>query len=265
LTGIRGVVSTRHNDDAFRRRAAVKIVTRLMSRNCDRVIALSQYLANFICQVEGVDPQRVRTIPYGLEPSSATAGGERTREELGLPLRAPLVVSVGRLIKQKGHHYLLQAWPFVTRSMPDAKLLVVGEGPLQARLAEETNALGVRESVTFTGWRGDVPAILAAADVYVHPSLWEGFGLAVLEAMAAGTSVVASRVSTIPELVVDGESGVLVPPRDSAALAGAILELLANPRRRRQMGEAGRRCALEKFTAERMVRATETLYGQLLV
>jgi glycosyltransferase involved in cell wall biosynthesis len=110
-----------------------------------------------------------------------------------------------------------------------------------------------------------VPAILAAADVYVHPSLWEGFGLAVLEAMAAGTSVVASRVSTIPELVVDGESGVLVPPRDSAALAGAILELLANPRRRRQMGEAGRRCALEKFTAERMVRATETLYGQLLV
>lgn len=264
LAGIRGVVSTRHNDDAFRRQAVIKLVTRLVNRHCDRVITLSRHLTDFVCHVEGVDPQQVRTIPYGLEPPGATSGEERIREELGLPRGAPLVVSVGRLVKQKGHHHLLQAWPLVVGSMPHARLLVVGDGPWRARLAEQAKVLGVPDSVTFAGWRSDVPTILSTADVYVHPSLWEGFGLAILEAMAAGTCVVASRVSTIPELVLDGETGALVPPGDSAGLARTLLQLLADPRRRRQMGAAGRQRALERFTAERMVRATEKVYEELL-
>ncbi len=264
LAGIQRVVSTRHNDDAFRRRATVKIVTRLASSSCDRVIALSQYLANFTHRIEGVDPQRIRTIPYGLDPPGVIRSAREIWKQLGPEDGTALVVSVGRLTKQKGHRHLLRAWPVVARSMPHARLLVVGEGSWQARLTEEARALGVSDSVIFTGWRSDVAAILAAADLFVHPSLWEGFGLAILEAMAAGTCVVASRVSTIPELVLDGETGSLVPPGDSRALADTILRLLADPGRRRQMGEAGRRRALETFSAERMVRATETVYEETL-
>lgn len=263
LAGVRRIVSTRHNDDAFRRRAAVKMVTRVASSTCDRVIALSEYLASFVHRVEGIDPKRIRTIPYGLEPGPVRSAWDIWKE-LGSEDRTALVVSVGRLTKQKGHRYLLRAWPAVARSMPHARLLVVGEGSWRARLTEEARALGISDSVIFTGWRSDVNAILSAADLFVHPSLWEGFGLAILEAMAAGTCVVASGVSTIPELVVDGETGSLVPPGDSAALADTILRLLTDSHRRRQMGEAGRRRAIETFGPERMVRATETVYEELL-
>jgi glycosyltransferase involved in cell wall biosynthesis len=143
-------------------------------------------------------------------------------------------------------------------------LLIVGEGLLRRRLTDEARALDVLDSITFTGWRTDVPALMKAADICVHPSLWEGFGLTLLEAMAAGTCIVASRVSTIPEVVLDGETGWLVPPGDSDALGAAILRLLADPARRRELGEAGRRRAAETFSVERMTRATETLYGELL-
>jgi glycosyltransferase involved in cell wall biosynthesis len=264
LAGVRRVISTRHNDDAFRRRADVRAVTRLVGQRWSRVIALSRYLAEFVRRVEGVDPRLIRTVPYGMELPDSASDGHEVREELGLSCEAPLVVSVGRLVKQKGHAHLLRAWPVIARARPRARLLVVGEGPWRARLVAEASALGVADRVIFAGWRFDVPAILAAADLYVQPSLWEGFGLAILEAMAAGTCIVASRVSTIPELVLEEKTGLLVPPGDSAALAEAILRLLADPERRREMGEAGRRRAIETFSAEHMVRATETVYEDVL-
>src|SRR5262249_47037721 len=131
-------------------------------------------------------------------------------------------------------------------------------------LAREAQLLGVRSSVTLTGWRTDVPALLEAADICVHPSLWEGFGLTLLEAMASGTCIVASRVSTIPEVVLDGEPGRVGAPGDSDALAASILHVLAEPTRRRELGEAGRRRLRETFSADRMARATEALYDELL-
>lgn len=264
LAGVPRIVSTRHNDDAFRRRAVLRFLARVTDWNCDRVITLSRYLADFTHRVEGVRANRIRTIPYGLELPDVRTSGDGVREEFGLPCGAPLVVTVGRLVRQKGHRYLLRAWPMVIAARPDARLLIVGKGPLRARLTEEAETLGVSDTVTFTGWRGDVAAILAAADVCAHPSLWEGFGLVLLEAMAAGTCIVASQVSTIPEIVLDRETGWLVPPQDSTSLAAAILRLLADPVRRRQLGEAGRRRAFETFSAERMARATEAVYEELL-
>jgi glycosyltransferase involved in cell wall biosynthesis len=122
----------------------------------------------------------------------------------------------------------------------------------------------VSDTVRFTGWRRDATDIVEAADAYAHPSLWEGFGLALLEAMAAGKAVVASRVSTIPEIVIDGETGWLVAPRDGQALARALLRLLDDPVGSRQMGAAGCRRVLTRFDAERMVRATEAVYEEIL-
>jgi glycosyltransferase involved in cell wall biosynthesis len=263
LAGVPRVVSTRHNDDPFRRGAGGTL-WRLAARRSDRVIVLSRYLAQFVQRVEGVNPGRIVTIPYGLPPASGNGRGTATREDLGLPPDGPLVASVGRLVRQKGHRDLLRAWPRVVAAFPRARLLIVGEGPLRRRLLEETSALGIRDSVTFTGWRTDIPALLELADMCVHPSLWEGFGLTLLEAMAAGRCIVASRVSTIPEVVLDGETGRLVPPGDSGALAEAIVQLLADPERRRKLGEAGRRRLTETFGVERMARATEAVYDELL-
>jgi glycosyltransferase involved in cell wall biosynthesis len=263
IAGVRHLVSTRHNDDRFRRGAG-RNLGRLVARNFDRVIVLSRYLATFVQSVEGVHPGRVVTIPYGLEPSSRNGMSDAVREELKLPAGAPLIVAVGRLIRQKGHQYLVRAWPRIIAAHPNARLLIVGEGPHRRPLTVEARALGVLDSITFTGWRTDVPALLEAADICAHPSLWEGFGLTLLEAMAAGTCIVASRVSSIPEVVLDGQTGWLVPPGDSEALAAAIVRLLAEPVRRRGLGEAGRRRALETFSAERMARATEALYDELL-
>jgi glycosyltransferase involved in cell wall biosynthesis len=263
LAGVRPIVSTRHNDDSFRRRSSMRVLTRWSSRSSARVVTPSRYLADFTRRMEGVAPEKIRTIPYAVE-DTARVGGDGIRREIGIEPDAPLVVTVGRLIEQKGHRYLLQAWPRVTAARPDARLLIVGEGPWRSRLAAEARGLGVEGTVTFTGWRRDVSAILAAATVCVHPSLWEGFGLVLLEAMAAGVPVVASRVSSIPEIVLDGHTGYLVPPLDGTALAERILGLLADPARCRQMGEAGRRRVLETFNAERMVRATEAVYDELL-
>ena len=263
LAGVRRIVSTRHNDDSFRRRSTMRILTRLSGWTCARVITPSRYLTDFTRRLEGIGPEKIRTIPYALEYPIGVKG-DGIREEIGLEPDTPLVVAVGRLVEQKGHRYLLQAWPTVIAARPDARLLVVGDGPWRARLAEEARALGVTDTVTFTGWRRDVPAILAAANLCAHPSLWEGFGLVLLEAMAAGTPIVASRVSSIPEIVLDGQIGWLVPPRDRTGLAEAILRLLADPERCRAMGEAARRRVLETFSPERMVRATEAVYDELL-
>ena len=264
LAGIPAVVSTRHNDDPFRRGHALRAVGRVIGRNCDRVIAVSRYLATFARQIEGVGAHKIRSVHYGLAPTPRSGRRAEIRRELALPADAPLVANVGRLTEQKGHAYLLRAWALVTAVRPEARLVIVGEGPLRERLIALARVLAVSDAVRFTGWRRDATDIVEAADAYAHPSLWEGFGLALLEAMAAGKAVVASRVSTIPEIVVDGETGWLVAPRDGQALARSLLQLLDDPVGSRQMGEAGCRRVRTCFDAERMVLATEAVYEEIL-
>jgi len=264
LAGIPAIVSTRHNDDPFRRGQVMRAVGRVVGWNCDRVIAISRHLAAFIRQIEGVAPHKIRSVHYGLAPTPRSGRRAEIRRELALPADAPLVATVGRLTEQKGHAYLLRAWALVTAARPEARLVIVGDGPLRERLTILARALAVSDTVRFTGWRRDATDVVEAADAYAHPSLWEGFGLALLEAMAAGKAVVASRVSTIPEIVVDGETGWLVAPRDGQALARALLQLLDDPVGSRQMGEAGCRRVRTCFDAERMVRATEAVYEEIL-
>jgi glycosyltransferase involved in cell wall biosynthesis len=264
LAGVPAVVSTRHNDDPFRRGWAMRAVGRVVGRNCDRVIAVSRHLAAFTRQIEGVAAHKIRSVYYGLTPVPPTGSRAEIRRELALPADGPVVATVGRLTEQKGHAYLLRAWALVTAARPEARLVVVGDGPLRERLATLARALGVFDAVRFTGWRRDATEIVEAADAYAHPSLWEGFGLALLEAMAAGKPVVASRVSTIPEIVVDGETGWLVAPRDGPAMARSLLKLLNDPVGAHRMGQTGCRRVLTCFDAERMVRATEAVYEEIL-
>jgi glycosyltransferase involved in cell wall biosynthesis len=185
------------------------------------------------------------------------------RAEFRIPADAPLVGVVARLDSQKGHIYLLRAWVQVTAALPEARLLVVGDGPLRGELQQQTYDLGLEGSVIFAGRREDVPRIMAALDVVTLPSLWEGFGLVLLEAMAVARPIVASRVSAIPEIVVEGETGLLVPPRDVDALAAALIALLRDQQRATEMGRRGRVRLEQEFTLGKMIEATDRVYGDL--
>jgi len=196
------------------------------------------------------------------------------REEYGIPDGAPIVGVVARLEPEKGHPTLLEAWPRVLAAVPDAHLLVVGEGSRCDDLRAQAEALGLLGSdpsnprselgrrVVFTGRRDDVPAVTGALDVAVLPSYREAQGLSILEAMALSRPVVASAVGGIPEVVEDGRSGLLVPPHDRDALARAITRLLLDHPYADLLGRAGRELVHERFCVERMVRAIEAIYDE---
>ena len=265
LAGVPVVVSTKHNDDAFRRSRFYAWLSRQVARRQDRIIAISNHLARFAVEVEGLDADRITTIHYGLDGAAFRARVRDVagvRAEFDIPAAAPLAGVVARLDPQKGHAYLLRAWRQVSAALPEARLLVVGDGPLRGELQRQAGDLGLEGSVIFTGRRKDVPRIMAALDVVTLPSLWEGFGLVLLEAMAVARPIIASRVSAIPEVVMDGETGLLVPPRDVNALAAALIELLRDHQQAAEMGRRGQERLEQEFTVERMVAQTEAVYEQ---
>jgi glycosyltransferase involved in cell wall biosynthesis len=185
--------------------------------------------------------------------------------EYGIAPGAPIVGVVARLEVEKGHPTLLEAWPQVLASVPDAHLLIVGEGSQREALEAQARALGLlgpHPSVTFTGRRDDVPAVTAALDVAVLPSYREAQGLSILEAMALGRPVVASAVGGIPEMIEHGRTGLLVPPHQPTFLAHAITRLLTDHPYADTLGKAGRDLVEERFCAELMVRAIETIYDE---
>ena len=261
------VVSTEHlpyvlpYDDATKLKAEV-------NRLVDRIITVSaesrrSHLASGIAH-----PDQIVTIPNGID-ASAFASTDPTahaplRRQLGLAPTAPVVGTVARLSEQKGHRYLLEAWPQVRAVVPDAELLLVGDGPLRGELEQQAQALGIAGSVRFPGTRTDVPALLGLFTVAVLPSRFEGMPLFVLEAMAAGRPVVGTRVCGASEAIAEGETGLLVPPQDPAALATAVTSLLCAPAKAARMGHAGRVRLLRYYQARRMVADTCALYTTLL-
>jgi sugar transferase (PEP-CTERM/EpsH1 system associated) len=234
----------------------------------DRVIAVCELARQAEIKRARVSPEHVVTVYNGVDVERfSVAGGQaaaQARRVIGIPVEAPLVGSVGRLHSQKGFSDLLTALAQVRRRIPSVRLFLAGDGELWADLEAQSRSLGLSEAVTFAGVRTDVPEILAALDVFVLPSLWEGMPNAVLEAMAAGLPVVATAVGGTPEVVVDGVTGLLVPPRDPDALARAIESLLRDPGLRRKMGQAGWKRVERCFSVEQMVRKTEYLYETLL-
>lgn len=169
-----------------------------------------------------------------------------------------------RLIPIKGIIYLIRAFALLRRSVHDVRLEIAGSGPERPLLESEVRLLGLEDCITFLGWREDLDSVLKGWQVFVLPSLEEGFGVAALEAMAAGLPVIASAVGGVPELVEDGRTGLLVPPGNSAALAHCLRELLLNPEQRLAMGTAGRIRARECFSSERMVEQISKIYDDLL-
>lgn len=236
----------------------------LYGRAVHGTVAISQAVADEILRV-GVPRSRIEVIHDGLHVerfADLAARRAEARRRLGLPNDALVVVCAASLTRRKAQIHLLRAWPAVRSSEPRAWLLLAGEGPERDALAGERERLGLQEVVMLPGRIAAEDAI-AAADVACLPSLREGLSVFSLEAQAAGLPVVASAVGGLRESVADGESGILVPPGDEAALARALVSLLSDPAWRARMGEVGRVRVRERFSADRMVAATRRYYERL--
>jgi len=246
------LVSTKHNDDPFRL-GPYRYVDRSLARASRKVVAITESLRRFLVETVGLQSSKVETIHYGLD-SMPDPWGENGADSV--PREARIVLAVARLTPQKGIDVAIRA----LRSIPvDTHLVVLGEGPERGVLEQLAADLDVAPRVHLPGRVPDVAAWLSRAAVLAHPARWEGFGLGVLEAMLAGLPVVASNVSSLPELVVDGRTGYLVPPDDPPALGAALARALEEP----ELGPAGRDRALAEFSVARMADRTAALYARV--
>jgi len=211
---------------------------------------------------EGFPADRVQIIYNGIEIGTPVSDVDRrfARESLEIAQDRYLVGTVARLDLAKDLGTLIEAFMRFRRNRPDAELVIVGDGPDRAALAEAARRVGVAESVHFLGQRPDVRHLLPALDLYANSSITEGVSLTILEAMAASLPVVATRVGGTPEVVIAGETGLLVPARDAQALAEAMVELAGIPQRARLLGDAGRRRVEARFTLDRMVEQYLSVY-----
>ena len=263
-------VLTRHYSD-YHTRINKKWHVRLdqlCTRLSHRVIAVSQHTADHLIEVEGAPREKVHTVLNGIDFERAkVSGGDATesiRREF-LAEDAHLLLIIARLHPEKGHSYLFEALPEIRRNVhKPVRLIVAGTGPFEAAYREAVRALGCDDVVSFAGFRKDAPDLMAAADLVILPSVAEAFGLVLTEALYLGTPVVATRAGGIPEIVEDGVDGVLVPSSDSGALARAIVDLLNDPNRRRQMAGMGREKILNRFRFEDMVRSYEAIYDKAI-
>jgi len=246
-------------------------VQRLACRLADHILVNAEAVRQWLT-AEGYDPTRISVIRNGLELSRFTPPGDDAslRRELGLPAGVPVVAMLSRLSRMKGVEDFLDAAATVAERFKEAHFLVIGDtidpdGSRYRRELEDRAArLGLQKRVTFTGFRLDVPRLLSAVTVSVLPSLSEGLSNTILESMAAGAPVVATRVGGSPEALEDGVDGLLIPPRDSAALNRAIAWVLEHPEASREMGRRARVRVAEEFSLQRMIRETECLYARLL-
>jgi len=233
---------------------------RVVSACVDRYLAVSRQVAAQLRERFGVRADKITQVPNAVAldrfPRAVSPAPARPTD----PAVPHTVLTVARLDPQKGLHDLVAAAALV----PEARVMVVGEGPERPALETEIARLGLGDRVHLLGFRSDVPDLLAASDLFVLPSLFEGLPLSILEAMAAGKPVVATAIGGNDEAVVDGATGLLVPPGDPQALADAIRALLRDPERRRRLGEAGRRRAEAEFSATAMVRRIAAIYDELL-
>jgi len=222
---------------------------------CDRVIVVSRAIGT-VMEASGIGGRALRLVYEGVPDRAPAPGGRATLAELGVPEGVPVVGNVAALTGHKDHATLLEAMALLRRQQPEARLVILGEGELREALEARARALGLADRVVFAGFRRDLDRLLPAFSVFCLSSHLEGLGTSLLDAMASGLPIVATAAGGIPEAVADGVTGRLVAPRDPAALAQALAEVLCDEGRRADWGARGRRQFLERFTADRMVDET---------
>jgi glycosyltransferase involved in cell wall biosynthesis len=241
------------------------LVERLANWMTDLIVANSEAVKNDVVRQEKVEPSKIRVIHNGIDPSLCDVPADPAlRASLQIPEGARVIGVVANLIHYKGHRFFLQACQEIKRQHSAVKFLLIGDGPCRGELEAFARELGLEKDVLFLGSRRDIPQLLALMDVAVLPSLEEGFPNAVLEAMAAAKPVVATRVGGVPEAVVHGETGLLVPSKDPEALAEAICLVLEHRTEAARFGEAGRRRVADCFDLLTMILQYEAMYERLV-
>jgi glycosyltransferase involved in cell wall biosynthesis len=242
-----------------------------VSRLMRAIVTVSPSLGRGFCRYNGIDERRLRVVPYGVDVARfAAVSVEQTaafRARLGLAPDAVVIGSVGRLVEQKDYPTQLRAFTLAVARHPGAVMLLVGDGPLRAEMEGLVRSLGIAERVKFAGHSDEIPIALRSMDVYVLASKFEPYGVALLEAKAAGTAIVATRVNEIAEILGDGEPGgplgVLVPPADPAAMAEAFVALAGDGARRRDLGARASRDAAVRHSLPAAIDTYQNLYDEL--
>jgi glycosyltransferase involved in cell wall biosynthesis len=260
-------VSSFHGVHSFFRREPIRSAEQLAGRLANRTIAISEHVRDFLIRSRLRAPESIRVIPYGVDPREWQLTAEeraRARARLGLGDEDVAVGIASRLIPGKGHDLLLRAFVLARADVPTLCLLVAGEGPLRGEITQVSQRLDA-SGIRVLGFVPDIQSFMASCDILAFPTLpklGEGFGLAALEAMAAGRPVIATRVASLPEIVADGQTGVLVPPNRPLLLATALTRLATNQKFREQLGAAGRCRAFRNFGLDRMIASTLSVYRE---
>lgn len=265
LTGVPVVIASERSAEPTKSSARVWL-DHLTWRLATIWTANAEAVARVLSQRESISAGRIAVIPTAVDTDRFSPGPADTavRSQLGAGSGDLLLLSVGRLNPLKGHATLIEAFALVAAARPSVRLAIVGDGEARATLEAQAHASGAGDRIVFAGARADVLPCLRAADLFVLASETEGLPGAVLEAMAAALPVVATRVGGTPEAVVDGETGILVPPHDPAAFASAIDCVLDSPDRGRALGQRARARVTERFSLSNTLRLTEQLYGRFL-
>lgn len=236
------------------------LVDAILSPLTSQAIAISPPVRNFMVERRRINPRKIETFFYGIPLQEFTPSEEsvikRKRRNLGLRLEQPVVCCVGRIDTQKGQRYLISAAGIVTEELPDAAFLIVGDGPELGQRKKQRERLGLADVVFFLGHRDDIPDLLAMSDVVALPSLFEGGPITLFEAMRVGKPVVGTPVGLMPDVIEDGRTGYLVPPKEVEPLASRLVDLLKKPDRAEQMGMSAREAVKEYDMSEAVKRLT---------
>ena len=235
-------------------------LSRWKYRQVDCFVAASEAIRQMLV-ADGIPSARTVTVHEGIDVEHAAAA-ERVNlhEALWLPHHAPVVGNVAALVPHKGQRYLVEAAHLVVQEVPDARFVILGEGELREHLQRQVHEHRLEKHVLLPGFRTDILGCIKGFDLFVMSSVTEGLGTSLLDAMACGKAIVATSAGGIPEVVEDGVTGTIVPPRDAHAMAAAIVALLSDDGRRRAMADAGLARVRSRFTVERMVAATASVY-----
>lgn len=254
-----------HEQTGRAKTAAYVGVERRAARWCDRLVAVGDFQRDWALEKGIGRPEQVVSIPNGvpMERAATRRLVADVRAELGIG-DAFMILSTGRLAPQKGFEYLVRAAPLLRSKRPATKIVLAGDGPLRRDLSNLVSDLRVGDVVEILGFRADVGELLAAADLVVLPSLWEGLSISLLEAMAAAKPIVATTIASNREVTNDGEAALLVPPKDPGSLAAAIQGLRRDVPRRLELARRGREVQRERYTMRRMLDAYLSEYDRLL-
>jgi glycosyltransferase involved in cell wall biosynthesis len=259
------IVASVHNVYTQDKKLHRRIINRFLSGFTDRVVAVSETVKRDIVKYDGLRADKVTVIYNGIDAQRFfNISGNSMRANLRIPPEAPVIGTVGRLTIQKGQKYLLDAVAMLREKFPQILLLIVGDGPIRDELGSRIKALGIDKNAILLGTRRDIPQLLSAMDIFVLPSLWEGLGTSLIEAMAAGKAVIATDIAPFREIINSQKVGILVPVEDSKAVASSIELLFNNKTLAETFGRSAKERVFSHFTVDITVNRYVSLFGEIL-